>query len=176
MTCPQCGSQTQSDQKFCRSCGASLQMTTQPLAELTAPSDLERTSGLTSRREYHRAKNLMLWGFITMFLGIVIGVVGKKLVHEDIVTVVGIVTSLAGMFLVVYPYLSPPPRKRKDRSAPAVVTGSRSTEYLPQGSSVEYVPSITERTTNLLKEPMKRPRLKESEDSEIESGQEEGKP
>jgi hypothetical protein len=40
-----------------------------------------------------------------MLIGVVIGVVGKKLVHEDIITVVGVLISLSGMFLTTYQYL-----------------------------------------------------------------------
>ncbi len=36
MHCSKCGLQVVPDQKFCRSCGATLQMITQPLAELAA--------------------------------------------------------------------------------------------------------------------------------------------
>ncbi|MFN2493146.1 MAG: hypothetical protein ABR501_09725 [Pyrinomonadaceae bacterium] len=34
-----------------------------------------------------------------MFVGAAIGVIGKKLMHDYIVTIVGILLSLAGMFL-----------------------------------------------------------------------------
>jgi hypothetical protein len=47
MNCPKCDLQTLPDQKFCRSCGASLQMITQPLAEHARVSDLERTPAIT---------------------------------------------------------------------------------------------------------------------------------
>src|SRR5258705_12331115 len=53
-------------------------------------SDLETTSADGVQRECQPVKNVLLWGFVTMMLGAVIGVVGKKLLHQDIVTVVGI--------------------------------------------------------------------------------------
>jgi len=154
MTCPKCGLQTQADQKFCRSCGASLRMTTQPLAELATISDQEKTSAIGPKDEAQLRNGLVLWGFIIMLIGVAIGVVGKKLLHQDIVTVVGVLISLLGMFLSVYPFLAPPRRKKRASSPSAqaeVLTPSRPTEYLPPASNIEYVPSITERTTNLLK-------------------------
>jgi zinc ribbon protein len=154
MTCPKCGLQTQADQKFCRSCGTSLRMTTQPLAELAIMSDQERTPTIGVEREAQLRNGFVLWGFIIMFVGVAIGVVGKKLLHVDIVTVVGVLLSLLGMFLSVYPFLAPPRRKKVDSSPSSqseVLTPSRPTEYLPQGSNTEYIPSITERTTDLLK-------------------------
>ena len=165
MNCPKCGLQTVSDQKFCRSCGASLQMITQPLAEPATASDLEGTQAFIFKDEKRRATRLVLWGIIIMFIGAAIGVIGKKLVHDEIVTVVGVLVSLAGMFLSVYPYLSPSPPKKYDSipsSQPEALTQSRPTKYLPQESNIEYTPSITERTTDLLKNPSaKVPRRKE---------------
>jgi hypothetical protein len=83
-------------------------MTTQPLAELDTISDLERTLAISLQVEVRRRNGFVLWGFIAMFIGVAIGVVGKKLLHEDIVTVIGVLISLLGMFLTVYPYLAPP--------------------------------------------------------------------
>lgn len=147
MTCPKCGRQILVQQKFCRFCGASLRMTTQPLAELDPISDLQRPPA--------RSNTFVLWGFVMMFIGVALGVVGKKLLHEDIVTVAGVLISLLGMFLAVYPLIFPPRRKKND-SAPASqpqISTSRAEEYLPPGGSLEYVSSITERTTDLLENP-----------------------
>ena len=164
MTCPTCGLQTLPDQKFCRSCGASLQMTTQPLAEL-AVSDVERTSSIGFKGEGQRGNRLLLWGFIMMFIGAAIGVLGKKLLHQDIVTVVGVLISLVGMFLAVYPYLSPSrPQKyvAGPHSRPDDLTPSQPSKYLPQANNIGYIPSITERTTDLLKNAAAtKPRPKE---------------
>ena len=165
MNCPKCGLQTLPDQKFCRSCGASLQMITQPLAEHATVSDPERTQAFIFKDQRQPTNRLMLWGFIIMFIGAAIGVIGKKLVHDEIVTVIGVLVSLAGMFLTVYPYLSPSPPTKYDSSPssqPEGLTQSQPTKYLPQGSNIEYTSSITERTTDLLKNrSATRPRQKE---------------
>ena len=150
MSCPKCGLATLPEQKFCRSCGTSLQMSTQPLAEPTTGSQIQPNP--VFEHEAPRASRLMLWGFIVMFLGAAVGVIGKKLMHDEIVTVVGILASLAGIFLTVYPYLSPSRRRNNEAatsSQPEVGTGSQ--KDLLQESATEYIPSITERTTDLLK-------------------------
>ena len=105
MNCPKCGSQTLPDQRFCRSCGESLQMNTQPLAEHATVIELERRPANILKDEKQRASSLMLWGFIIMFIGVAVGIIGKKLVHQDLVTVVGALVSIAGMFFMVYPAL-----------------------------------------------------------------------
>lgn len=126
MNCPKCGLQTLPDQKFCRSCGATLQMITQPLVEPATVSELGRTPAIIFKDEKQRANRLVLWGFIFMFIGAAIGIIGKKLMHDEIVTVIGVMISLAGMFFVVYPYLSPPPPP-KVRLQAALTTRSSNT-------------------------------------------------
>jgi hypothetical protein len=143
-------------------------MTTQPLAELPSISDPDGTPTIRLTGA-QRQNNFVLWGFIIMLIGVAIGVLGKKLLHEDIVTVVGVLISLLGMFLTAYPFLASPRRKRPDFNASSqseVITPSRPTEYLPLGSNTEYVPSITERTTDLLKNPAATKRQEKNEESE----------
>jgi hypothetical protein len=170
MNCPKCGLQILPGQKFCRSCGDSLQMMTQPLAEYAAVSNPERTPAITSPGEQPRTNRLMLCGFIIMFMGVAMGIIGKKLLHQEIVTVVGVLVALAGMFLVAYPYLSPSRPKKYDPSPstqPEALTPSQPAKYLSSESNMEYIPSITERTTDLLKvSTATKPKQKEDGESQ----------
>ncbi len=112
----------------------------------------------------------MHWGFIIMFVGVAVGIIGKKLMHEDIVTVLGALVSIAGIFLTVYPYLSPSSRRKVDSSPssqPDILSQSQPGKYLPTQSKTEYVPSITERTTTLLENSaVARPKQKEDGESQ----------
>ncbi len=154
MNCPKCGAQTIEDQKFCRACGASVQMVTQPLVHDvidSRPQD-ELTSG--AQNETPQGTKFLLWGFIIMFIGVALGVIGKMLIHQDVVTVVGVLLSLLGMFLSVFPFLLLSPRQKSKASAPSLpesLKEARQSKYLPQGNRTEYLPSVTERTTGLLK-------------------------
>ena len=171
MNCPKCGLQVLADQRFCRSCGESLQIITQPLVERATVSEIERRPVIIPHDEKHRASRLMLWGFIVMFIGVAVGIIGKKLMHQDMVIGVGALVSMAGMFLAVYPYLLPSYRRKADSnpsSQPEISGQSQPGKHLAPESNVEYVPSITERTTNLLKNSaVARP--KQHEDSEEQS-------
>jgi hypothetical protein len=131
-------------------------MTTQPLVERVDVFDPKGTSANVGNDEKLRPNGLLLWGFIMMFIGVAFGVIGKMLIHADSVTVVGVLVSLVGMFLTAYSSLSPPPRKKYNSipsSKPEVLTQTPTARSLPQGSNTDYVPSITERTTDLLKTP-----------------------
>ena len=169
MDCPKCGLKTQANQKYCRSCGASLQMTTQPLSRQGEISDFESQAAISRNEEKHTGNNLAVWGFMIMFIGVAIGVIGKMLLQQDLVTVIGVLVSLAGMFISAYPYLSTPARQQsasKLTSQAKVATSSQPVKQLPEESNIEYVPSITERTTNLLQHsPVSPPRQKDDEDS-----------
>jgi hypothetical protein len=169
MHCPKCGLRTPPEQKFCPSCGNNLQAITQPLAEHSKASHLERTPAISFKDEPQRANRLTLWGFIIMFIGVAIGIIGKKLMYEEMIIVVGVLLSLVGMFLTVYPYLLPSHRQKFDSSSSSQpeLPQSQSSKYLPQESNIEYVPSITERTTDLLKNSIAtRPNRKEDAESE----------
>ena len=171
MNCRKCGLQTLPDQRFCRSCGESLQTNTPPLVEHATVFELERSPANILKDEKQRASGLMLWGFIIMFIGVAVGIIGKKLMHEDIVTVIGALVSMTGMFLTIYPYLSPSSRGKIDSSTPSqpnILSQSQSGKYLPPQSNIEYVPSITERTANLL-ENSAVARPKQNEDGESQA-------
>jgi hypothetical protein len=169
MKCRKCGLPTLPDQRYCRACGESLQVITQPLVEHVRRSELEKRPSIILE-EKQRQNRLVLWGFVIMFIGAAVGIIGKKLMHADLVTVVGALVSLLGMFLAVYPYLSPSLRRKVDSSSPSqpeILGKSEPGKYLPPESNVEYVPSITERTTNLLKNSaVAGPKQKEDDESE----------
>lgn len=168
MNCPTCGTHTLADQKFCRSCGASVGMTTQPLTEKPLVSH-ETTPPRSSNHGRQRASSLLPWAFMIMFIGVVIGITGKLIMHVEILTAIGALISIAGMFLTVYPYLLPSRRPSYDSSSPSqpqVPTQSQPAKSLTEASSFGYVESVTERTTDLLEHsPAIRP--KEKADSVI---------
>ncbi len=150
MTCVKCGALAPANQKFCRSCGASLELTTQPLSPA---SSLLETKTTRYEGDRQSGNGYLMVGMILLFLGAAIGVVGKKLLYQDVITVVGVLIALLGMFLTVFPYLAPPRRKSLREVEPPTDSFARSAspKSLPEGA--EYIPSITERTTNLLSTP-----------------------
>ena len=151
MICPVCESKQSSDQSFCRECGASLGADTKPLARPSAMSVGRDTSDTSMSRE--RIRIPPFWGLLITFVGVAISVVGKMVLHADIITAVGVLIALAGMLLAAYPFLSVPrPPKpitaKTDREA--VLTPSQPTRKLPDISEASFIPSVVEDTTDLL--------------------------
>jgi hypothetical protein len=153
-------------------------MTTQSLSEHAAVFDRKRTpadvgnSVANKLGDEPRSDRRALWALVMMFIGIAFGAIGKMLIHQDIVTVVGVLLSVAGMFMLAYSSLSPP-RPKKYNSIPSakpeVLTQTQSPKSLSQGSNTDYVPSITERTTDLLKSPATATESHKHDDGKLEA-------
>ncbi len=106
--------------------------------------------------EARPANRRMLWGPLLAFVGIAIALVGKMLLHLEILTLVGVLISLAGMFFIAaYPYLLRNPKKRgiDVSSQPQNLAPAETTNKLPPISAIDHFPSVTEGTTELLKDP-----------------------
>jgi hypothetical protein len=103
----------------------------------------------------------MFWGFIMMMIGAAFGVIGKMIVHQEVVTAVGVLTALVGMFLIGYPSLVSL-RHGKTESTPAppgqLPPGPKVERVLPAPGATDFVPSVTERTTNLLQTQQRTPK------------------
>ena len=138
MNCSSCGMQTESDQKFCRSCGKSLN------------ASVERTTNPGLR--------LFRLGLVTIFASLIIAVTGGMLLHADIVIYFGVIGNFIGMFMVGYSSIgSSLPMKR---SRPAAdyqeLVKAETTKKLRPVNEGEFIPSVTESTTNLLETPVSK--------------------
>src|SRR5262245_27515613 len=159
MFCPNCGNQAAADQKFCRSCGMNLQKVTPALIEHLAETGSDQLPLEPSEANRRSVRRNVLWGTATMFIGIAYGIVGKIMIHEDMVTGAGALVAIIGMFWLVYTFLSagfepaasfglaPAARNlsQPDGAPDAKTTGRLSPEMAPG-----IMPSVTERTTDLL--------------------------
>lgn len=154
MNCPKCESSALPTQKFCRSCGTSLQLITKPLAESFVATGQEKSTHSTSTVSRQWPQNLMLGGFMTMFIGFATFIIGGTMIQEESVMGTGMLIVLAGMFLIGFANLWRRTRAKPDSiPLPEALNLSQPTAYLNQERNVEYVPSITERTTSLLQYP-----------------------
>lgn len=135
MNCPNCGSQTLADQQFCRSCGAEL------LAEKP------------------RRFNVRLWGLLTllMIFGGLLLAMGGKIFDVKWVIFTGLVIMMSGVFFVAAYGLLRQSRPRKFKARPSqhpeILSPADTTNKLLPLADTEFIPSVTERTTDLLKTP-----------------------
>ncbi len=142
MNCPNCGTPVLAEHGFCRSCGKALTE--------AAPSG--------SRPQ--------IWGIAflaLMFGGIMLALAGKMFDMQWL-TFTGVFICLGGMFSMAAFAMLPQtrPKKRKPRQVPepAPLTRADTTnKLLPLGEN-DFIPSVTESTTNLLKTPNTKARTK----------------
>lgn len=150
MHCPGCGRQGSTDQHFCRSCGMDLEAVSefiagqQPVAKSSPPS-----SGLAQTDE-PRLLTRMVWGLVMCIVGVFIGVMGGRILHVNLVTVVGALLALAGGFVFLSVILSAARASQRPVQSKALAEPKTTKQLLPEGFP-EAIPSVTERTTELLK-------------------------
>ena len=136
MNCPSCGSETFASQQFCRSCGA----------ELTEDAP--------------HSFNPRAWGLFVLMLvfGGLLAAMAGKLFELKWLIFAGLFIMIGGIFLVAaYGLLRETrPRKRKAKPSPQIEPelspADTTNKLLPIGEN-DFVPSVVERTTDLLKNP-----------------------
>ena len=135
MNCPNCGSPTLVDQQFCRSCGA----------------------GLTA--DAPRSFRPQIWGLLVLMMvfGGLLTAMAGKLFDLRWLIFTGVFVMVGGMFFVAaYALLQqsrPRTRKPSQSQLPKTFPSADTTnKLLPIGDN-DFIPSVTERTTDLLKTP-----------------------
>ena len=160
--CPSCGHESSPDQKFCRKCGFNLE----PVNKLVADGrDLEVNAeklegdGAILRRMYR----WMMWGFLILLIGLVMLVSAKAFELPKFLGPLASFLLIGGTAAVAYGVLAALrdgavsskklPRATNARSE---LAGSQTAE-LPNSSVPISLPSVTERTTQLIGEENKQP-------------------
>lgn len=173
MYCPNCGNKTATDQKFCRACGLGLEKIVQTLGE-QLPARLDQS--LTARKE--RLEKLGI-GALSVFglgiLGFLLYAVGQKLWPQGsllaVLAMAGLVIMLGcGLLSVILFARAKELGEQANKRQPQPNELSNSTkELLPEGR-FEPVPTVTERTTELLFAEKRATKKPENETSSRQSG------
>ena len=150
MYCPDCGKENPAGQKFCRSCGLSLQAIAPALAGESPITSAEEGSVQPVSRVQAAWQNPLIYALLLIVFGIIIGVVGDKALSSqtthDIGTIIALLgvglLGLKGVMLIVAPPSLSPPAKR-------VMQVEQTSELKPKLLSAEP-PSVTENTTRQL--------------------------
>ena len=153
MYCPQCGLTNSAEQKFCRSCGLSLEKVVQSLVEQLPGTDIEKNLGERQRKVELWAKILGTAVVSLSVLAFLVGILYQMIFVKGKVAVglgfLGLILGIAAFILLLLyrEYLikaSKRPLPKAETSPPADTA-----ELLPE-PSFEPIPSVTERTTELL--------------------------
>jgi len=154
MYCPNCGKQNSAEQKFCRSCGLSLEKVVASLAEQLSASDFDKNL-------QERKRKVDRWLNITggTAISIVVGSVLWGIIYEIIIVngevlggsiflafVVGLI--LVALLAVYRDTLEKTSSKHKMLQSTLLKVDE--TARLSPGSGVEVMASVTEDTTELL--------------------------
>ena len=153
MYCPNCGKENSAEQSFCRSCGLSLEKAVQSLTEQLPALELDKN--LRERQErVDRLINIVAGGAASIVVfGVLWGIIyGIIIVKGEVIAGLFFLAVIVGviLFALLSLYresLSKAAGKRHLLPPPPMQVSD--TAKLPP-SQMEPVPSVTERTTELL--------------------------
>jgi hypothetical protein len=100
MYCPNCGKENSVEQRFCRSCGLSLQTISQALTHELSVTESPDKSVEVFNHERKGWQNPLLYGFLIIMLGLIIAIFGKLILAEKLIADIGVVIALLGVGLL----------------------------------------------------------------------------
>ena len=155
MHCPNCAQPAVADQQFCRSCGMSLEAVAKLVAEHSSvPAEVQKKLDKVALEAamVRTMFNWMMWGMIILGLGVFLLVVNKNL---GIGKEVGLVSSfliLGGVGVATAGVLKAIKQGTMIATSRHAnhISGSSDTQSLPTHPIPAALPSVTERTTQLI--------------------------
>lgn len=153
MYCPNCGTKTSIDQNFCRACGLSLEKTALSLSE-QLPAKVDR-SVQSQKERLEKLGVAMLTVFGIGVLTLLLFLLGQRLISKGLPGILAMLGALIMIFcglgsVILFARAKYLEEKSSKLRQHKVSSGSETTrELLPEGH-FEPVPTVTERTTELL--------------------------
>lgn len=168
MHCPNCGTRVSPEQKFCRACGLELEKIALAVAEqLRAQPDAAAHDDTVAEIQARKRKIEKWLGMATvMFIAALVVsimaaavfglIIGRGEILKGIILLLTMMVGASALFLVVYreslnEKLTGASSQQKRPLPPSVDTGK-----LLTNEPIEPVPSVTERTTDLLRVERRR--------------------
>ena len=155
MYCPNCGHQTSTEQKFCRACGLGLEKIAQSLGEQLPARMDQNLLARKERLEKLGVSALSVFGLGV--LGFLLYAVGQKLLAQGSLVAVlamvglGIILGCGLLSVILFARAKELGEQASKRQLQPneTETGGSTRELLPE-ARFEPVPTITDRTTELL--------------------------
>jgi hypothetical protein len=159
MHCPTCGKPATPDQQFCRTCGMNLESVGKLVARHAAsPEEIQKR---IDKRELDRVIasrmfNWLVWGMIVLGIGVVMIVVNKSFDIGKWFKLLSSLTMLSGIGIATAGLLNAMREgvqlsARSGRSAAPEIEEASTAKSLPTNPFPEALPSVTERTTQLIR-------------------------
>lgn len=155
MHCPNCGKPAETEQQFCRACGMSLE-TVGKLVAQHANSPVEKQNKI-AKAECERAIvrkmiNWMIWGMIVLGFGVFLLVVNKSMDLGKWVSFLSSVLVLGGVGITAAGVLNAIKQGASIQQKPSIneIDATPDENALPAHLNTAALPSITERTTQLI--------------------------
>jgi hypothetical protein len=153
MHCPTCGKETNTEQKFCRACGMSLEA----VSELVTAHSSSDEGRLQKAGAEKAALSLMVkwlgWGLLVVALGILLLLLNKSFILDRMVGFAASCLLLGGTGIATYGVfaaLRSGAAIANNSAKPNILPPAKTAELLPEKRIPVPLPSVTERTTNLL--------------------------
>jgi hypothetical protein len=143
--CPKCGKENSESQKFCRSCGLSLQPISHALVHELTPTKPAVDHVKIPGPELMWFQKYVAYGFFMLFLVMLIVIFGRKIVVEQLIADIGVLIAMLGIglfgFKGVLLILG------DSRNPQSQLLESKPTAKLPTQLHAGAAPSVTEHTT-----------------------------
>lgn len=160
MHCPNCGNQSELDQKFCRKCGFNLEPVSKLIVNNPHADQLKLEKAAREKLALRRMVNWMMRGMLIMLIGVVVIVINKTFNLDPLVKLIGTFITLGGVSVAMYGLLDTM-RGGKGRPKPEAIdvgshtvnseeSGKADTTRELEGRLPVPLPSVTERTTQLI--------------------------
>ena len=151
MYCPNCGTKTSIDQNFCRACGLSLEKTALSLSEQLPAKVDESAQSQKERLEKFGVAMLSVFGAGVLILLLIL--LGQKLLDKGLPGILAMVAALilivCGLGSVILFARAKDLDEKWSKRRQQNLSSETTKELLPEGH-FEPVPTVTERTTELL--------------------------
>jgi len=149
MYCPNCGKENSEQQKFCRSCGLSLQTISEALGAELSGGD-EKVPVEPVRLDFKGWQNPLIYAISLLVLGLVLAITGKNIFGDPAVADIGGVIAVIGAILIGVKGMQLIAAQSKQLRGPGT-SQKRVPASNPQpGMLAAEPPSITEHTTKHL--------------------------
>jgi hypothetical protein len=154
MHCPNCGKTATDGQQFCRACGMSLETVGKLVAKHTgSPANVQaKLDKAEAEKTIVRSMfNWMIWGILIVGIGLLMIVIDKSFAIGKWFSVLSSLLMLGGMGVATGGVLNAIRRGTlPTRREPIQIAGPPDTNELPISSIPAELPSVTERTTQLI--------------------------